>query len=234
MPEPRDFQEEIEFPRHCWWTRAKEREKSIWIGTNGGLCRWIDGKVQKLPVTDTLASASILSLFEDREGNLWVGTETGGLHILRDERFRTVGTHEGLSSDDTTTVVEDGAGVLWVGTRGSGLNAVTRDAGGTFSTKTYSVRNGLPSDVILSLASASNGDLWVGTPDGLGLSRHGHIDSFTSAERFCLTTLCAPFWSMPMARCGWGPEVGLDDNIRRTFAQRMEPLPRRPADWAAI
>ena len=26
-----------------------DREKSIWIGTNGGLCRWIDGKVQKLP-----------------------------------------------------------------------------------------------------------------------------------------------------------------------------------------
>jgi signal transduction histidine kinase len=36
--------------------------------------------------------------------------------------------------------------------------------------------------VILSLATASNGDLWVGTPDGLSLIRHGHIDSFTSAD----------------------------------------------------
>ena len=59
---------------------------------------------------------------EDREGNLWVGTETGGLHILRDERFRTVGARDGLSSDNTTTVVEDNTGTLWVGTSGGGLN----------------------------------------------------------------------------------------------------------------
>ena len=69
-----------------------------------------------LPVTDPLASASVLALMEDREGNLWVGTETGGLHILRDQRFRTIGAREGLSSDATTTVVEDSAGTLWVGT----------------------------------------------------------------------------------------------------------------------
>ena len=111
--------------------------------------------------------------------------KTGGLHILRDGCFRTIGTRdEGLSDVDDYDHSRRrwAAGVLWVGTRGSGLNAVTRDAGGTFSTKTYTVRNGLPSDVILSLASASDGDLWVGTPDGLGLIRHGHIDSFTSAD----------------------------------------------------
>ena len=27
----------------------------------------------------------------DGQGNLWVGTETGGLHILRDQPFRTIG-----------------------------------------------------------------------------------------------------------------------------------------------
>ena len=72
-----------------------DREGSLWIGTNGGLARWVAGKVQRLPVTDPLATASILSLMEDHEGNLWVGTETGGLHILRDQRFRTIGAREG-------------------------------------------------------------------------------------------------------------------------------------------
>jgi len=72
-----------------------DHEGSLWIGTNGGLARWVEGKVQRLPVTDPLASASVLALMEDREGNLWVGTETGGLHILRDQRFRTLGTREG-------------------------------------------------------------------------------------------------------------------------------------------
>jgi signal transduction histidine kinase len=143
---------------------------------------------------------------EDREGNLWVGTETDGLHILRDQRFRTLGAREGLSSDATTAVVEDKAGTLWVGTNGSGLNAmrpendatqeshpshkdksVARvghpDSLGTESKfRSYTVRDGLLSDVILSLAAAPNGELWVGTPDGLNQIRGGRIDAFTSSD----------------------------------------------------
>jgi signal transduction histidine kinase/ligand-binding sensor domain-containing protein len=159
-----------------------DHEGSLWIGTNGGLVRFAGGKLDKLPVTDPLASASILSLLEDHEGNLWVGTETGGLHILRDQRFRNIGTREGLSSDNTTTVVEDHAGTLWVGTGGSGLDALRRMASGAFSARIYTVRDGLLSDVILSLAAAPNGDLWVGTPDGLNLIRSGQVNSFTSAD----------------------------------------------------
>jgi len=161
-----------------------DREDSLWIGTNSGLARWAANKIQVLPVTDPLATASILTLIEDREGNLWVGTEADGLHILRDQRFRTIGAREGLSSDATTTVVEDAAGTLWVGTSGAGLNAVPEMGAGSGAqaVKRYSVRNGLLSDVILSLAASPNGDLWVGTPDGLNRIRQGAITSFTSAD----------------------------------------------------
>ncbi|MGD0902970.1 MAG: two-component regulator propeller domain-containing protein [Terracidiphilus sp.] len=155
-----------------------DRERCLWIGTNGGLARWVDGKLERLPVTDPLATASVLALMEDREGNLWVGTETSGLHILRDQRFRTMGAREGLSSDAMTTVVEDSAGTLWVGTGGAGLNAVGKNG----RVKNYTVKDGLLSDVILSLAAAPNGDLWVGTPDGLNRIRGGKIDAFTSAD----------------------------------------------------
>jgi signal transduction histidine kinase/ligand-binding sensor domain-containing protein len=154
----------------------------LWIGTNGGLARFVNGEVETLPVTDTLSSASILSLLEDREGDLWVGTETGGLHILRDARFEVVDTRDGMSSDNTTTVVEDRTGALWVGTGGGGLDALTQTPGGARNTRTYTVRDGLLSDVILSLAPAPNGDMWVGTPDGLNLIRRGRVDSYTSAD----------------------------------------------------
>jgi len=159
-----------------------DRADGLWIGTNGGLARWAAGKLERLPVTDPLASASILTLMEDREGNIWAGTEADGLHILRDQRFRTIGAREGLTSDQTTTVVEGAAGKLWVGTSGGGLNALPRNGSDAGAARTYSVRDVLLSDVILSLAAAPNGDLWIGTPDGLNRIRGSAVDAFTSAD----------------------------------------------------
>jgi len=63
-----------------------------------------------------------------------------------------------------------------------GLNALRRGTNGLGGNRNYTVRDGLLSDVILSLAAAPNGDLWVGTPDGLNLIRRGHVSSFTSAD----------------------------------------------------
>jgi len=155
-----------------------DKEGSVWIGTNGGLIRWSDGKVQRFPVNDALATESILSVMEDAEGNLWVGTETDGLHILRDQRFHLMGARDGLSSDETTTVVEDQSRTLWVGTAANGLNAVKQDGG----VKTYMVKDGLLSDVILSLAAGQHGEIWVGTPDGLNRIDGGKVEAFTSAD----------------------------------------------------
>jgi hypothetical protein len=111
-----------------------------------------------------------------------VGTETGGLHILRDQRFKALTAHDGLSSDNTTTVVGDGTGALWVGTSGGGLNVVRPAEDGKIGISTYTVRNGLPSDVILSLGASPGGDMWVGTPDGLSRIRGGTVNTFTSAD----------------------------------------------------
>jgi signal transduction histidine kinase/ligand-binding sensor domain-containing protein len=159
-----------------------DREGSLWIGTNSGLARLFEGKVQRLPATDPLAKTSILALTEDREGNLWVGTEADGLLILRDQRFRTIGAREGLSSDATTTVVEGASGKLWVGTSGGGLNALPRGPSIAGAASIYPVRDVLLSNVILSLAAAPNGDLWVGTPDGLNRIRGSAVYAFTSAD----------------------------------------------------
>ena len=161
-----------------------DREGALWIGTNAGLVRWVNGKVERFPETDSLATASILALMEDREGDLWIGTETGGMDVLRDQGFRTIDARNGLTSDRVTTIVEDGAGTLWVGTQEDGLNALRRDEA-TDSWRvghSFSVKNGLASDVILSLAAAPNDDLWVGTPDGLSRIRGGQVETFSSAD----------------------------------------------------
>jgi len=180
-----------------------DREGSLWVGTNHGLARISSTNggthqtlVQRMPPTDPLASNAVVSLLEDREGDLWVGTETAGLHILRDSRFRVIGTNDGLSAEATTAVVQDGHHALWIGTREDGLNRIEMEEDGNLTIKTLTTRDGLLSNVILSLAIASNGDLWVGTPDGLNrVGRYG-VSSYTSADGlpddFIRSVLVAP------------------------------------------
>ena len=153
-----------------------DRQGSLWIGTNGGLVRYADGKLEKFPVTDPLATASVLSILEDREGDLWVGTESSGLQILRDSRFHTIAAHDGLSSDSVSTVVEDHSGRLWVGTTNSGLNVMRLTGTRPGEAAITPFKGALISQVILSLAAAPNGDVWVGTPDGLNRIRGSAVD----------------------------------------------------------
>ena len=159
-----------------------DHQECLWVGTNSGVARLAAGKLQVFPAADSLGNESVLALLQDREGNLWVGAESGGLHILRDQRFKTIGAREGLSSDATTAIVEDRAGTLWVGTQGAGLNAIPAGGIGAGKIRLWTLQNGLMSDVILALAAAPNGDVWVGTPDGLNRIRGNHVDAFTSAD----------------------------------------------------
>jgi ligand-binding sensor domain-containing protein/signal transduction histidine kinase len=180
-----------------------DREGCVWIGTNRGLARISakgdgsrDAAVQLLPSTDPLASNAIVSVLEDREGDLWVGTESAGLHILRDARFRVIGSGDGLSSDATTAVVQDAQRTLWVGTREDGLNRVLDGADERLTVTSLTAANGLLSNVILSLAAAPDGDVWVGTPDGLNRIGRNGISSYTSADGladdFIRSVLVAP------------------------------------------
>jgi len=112
----------------------------------------------------------------DREGSLWVGTESGGLNVLRDKKFSTLTTKQGLASDVVKVIYQDRDGSLWVGTN-EGLTVLK---GGT--TKTLTTKDGLSSNVILSLYGDNNGTLWVGTPDGLNEYKQGNFRTITVAE----------------------------------------------------
>jgi signal transduction histidine kinase/ligand-binding sensor domain-containing protein len=151
------------------WSRAVDksilcryvsRNGSVWLGTESGLARVANGKREMFPANDPLASETILSLLEDREGNLWVGTDADGVTLLRDQNFGSYGSRDGLPSEIVHCTFEDRHGALWVGT----------DAGlALFDGARFVVTTpeGASSRVILSIAEDAQGNLLLGTPDGL-------------------------------------------------------------------
>jgi ligand-binding sensor domain-containing protein/signal transduction histidine kinase len=142
-----------------------DRAGMIWAGTTRGLMRvGLHGDVESLPGGDVLLSAA-----EDREGDLWLGTESGGLAVLRDRKFSTLTAEDGLTDEYVLSLSQDTRSEVWAGTKGGGLN-IFRD--GSF--RAVTTAQGLASNVVLAMAAAPNGDVWAGTPDGLNLI-HGDL-----------------------------------------------------------
>ncbi len=151
-----------------------DREGLAWVGMNNGLFVMKPEDAAPVPVT-LLNGNSVLSVFEDKEGNHWVGTETSGLHVLRRLAFRS---EAALADQAVTSVVQTTDGAIWIGTRDDGLRRVRNGVMDEPLSETE-----LTSAVILCLAPAPNGGLWAGTPDGLNYIAGGRtVRRITSAD----------------------------------------------------
>jgi signal transduction histidine kinase len=146
---------------------------TLWIGTNRGLVA-LDNPAAQPHILSELGTNSVLSLYEDREGNIWIGTDTGGLHILRQQAFHAVPE---LADLVITAITQSSNGAVWAGTNGDGLNLLENN-----STRRFSTKEGLLSNIILSLAPDADKGVWVGTADGLNHITGNHIESYTSAD----------------------------------------------------
>lgn len=161
---------------------------ALWIGTNGGgLNRLQNGKLTKFTTKNGLSRDIIRSLLADREGALWIGTHGGGLNRLKDGSFTEYSSKTGLSHDVVWSLLEtrktqsisgiggDSTGrALWIGTNGGGLNRLQNNKFTTFT-----VKNGLLNDDVVSLAESRDGALWIGTGKGLHRLKNGRFTAFT-------------------------------------------------------
>jgi len=124
----------------------------------------------------------VRAIYEDRAGNLWLGTYTGLVHFDRDiETFTQYRPDpenpHSLSHNFVWSIYEDPAGILWVATD-EGLNRFDR-ASGQFAV--YTVEDGLASDHVESILADEQGNLWLGT--SRGLSRFDpHTETFRNYD----------------------------------------------------
>ncbi|CAN5271602.1 hypothetical protein BH09BAC4_BH09BAC4_07380 [soil metagenome] len=132
-------------------------------------------------IPSSLRGQNLKTLFQDKEKQIWVGTELAGANWFNPNRalFTTFGETQdpqtSLPNQWARAAVEDQAGNLWLGT-GKGL--VVYQAGRGFIRR-YTPRDlYLPNYSIRSLARDSSGIIWIGTGSGLNrvLPRTNRMD----------------------------------------------------------
>ena len=143
-------------------TICQHRKGYIWTGTSEGLVRFdgIKFKVFNTSNTSQLKSNDIIALKEDSSGNLWIGTNGGGLTKFINGDFVNYSQKNGLPSSIVLSLCEDRNDNLWIGTD-SGLVRFKEDKFITFTEK-----DGLSSNIITALLEDKKGTLWIGTIGG--------------------------------------------------------------------
>jgi signal transduction histidine kinase/ligand-binding sensor domain-containing protein len=140
-----------------------DRRGTLWIGTRSqGLLRLVGGRTEHFTRADGLSGDIVTGLFEDREGNVWVGTGSG-LDRFRDVKVSTVTAREGLPGTGTiVSVAAAGDGGVWI----ADTRALIRFEHGAVLASWGAGRE-LPGSGPTSLLEDSRGRLWVGIDNGL-------------------------------------------------------------------
>ena len=160
----------------------------IWAATFAGGINYLteneDGKVLFINHRNHLKGYPIDPCYKarfitsDNNGRLWVGTTTGA--VAFDENFekpedvqfyhfsRMPNDTQSLSNNDVHWIIPTTDKELYLATFGGGLNkliSISEDGHGAF--KSYSVQDGLPSDVLLSIREDDKQNLWISTENGI-------------------------------------------------------------------
>ncbi len=149
----------------------------MWFCTEDGLDRY-DGYEFKVyrhnpGNPNSISSNYITAIFEDHSGNLWVGTNGGGLNEFdwKTETFKhflpNLDNPNSLSNNRVLSIYEDHEHVLWVGTAG-GLNRLIPETGEfTRFVPQHDDPTSLSHSSVRAIYEDHTGALWIGTLGGL-------------------------------------------------------------------
>ena len=99
-----------------------DSKENLWVNTNSGLFRLKNQRITlKLDQSNGLPIETIRSVTEDKEGNIWLGSDGKGLVRFPGEMFLYYNEATGLISDLIISVNQDKNGSFWIGTYDKGL-----------------------------------------------------------------------------------------------------------------
>ncbi len=157
---------------------TQDKPGFMWFATQDGLNKY-DGHnitIYKFNPTDStsLPNNNVSKVFEDKDGNIWVGTWGGGLcrfDPIRESfiiyKYNPANTSS-ISFNRVPVIFQSKNGDLWVGTAGGGLNKYLKDKDAFETYKHFNDDdNSLSNNRVWDITEDKSGNLWIATDEGL-------------------------------------------------------------------
>lgn len=148
-------------------------QQRVWFAPwDGGLFRLSQGRIQPIEVAG-LKDDTVYSIVGGASDEIWAARKYGGitrLHLQGDGvRASTFTRQNGLAQDAVYSIYRAPDGTIWAGTLNAGLSRFRAGRWRTFTT-----RDGLPSNTISAIAGNAAGEIFIGTPNGLAGLKNDH------------------------------------------------------------
>jgi ligand-binding sensor domain-containing protein/signal transduction histidine kinase len=187
------------------WGLCQGQKGRLWIGTSGRGVFCFDGsRFQPVSAAGARWPEDVRTIYEDREGNVWLGLARNGLVQLRPQAFELLNENQGLPAGAATCVLLDGAGHICAG----------MEAGGVYcrqGTRFEELTRGLglvSQDAAAALSLGPERSLWVGTlSSGLYQLQEGRAAGLNTANGLsddCVLSLCSDGQGVVWAGTGAG------------------------------
>ncbi|MES2017537.1 MAG: diguanylate cyclase [Pseudomonadota bacterium] len=149
----------------------QDSERNLWVASNAGMGRMRDGVLTEvIQEKDPAAIKGVIAAFEDRERNMWFGSQWAGLTRMWNGSTRRLSIAEGLTEPIVWSVARAPDGRTWVGTN-DGLSVYSN---GHFE---HVLRGDqLPHPHAYNLLADAD-RIWVGTRRGLVIWRNGKLEA---------------------------------------------------------
>src|SRR5580704_8086352 len=165
---------------NCGAIYVDPRQRVWFAPLNGGFFQLSLGKIQQIEAAG-LKDDTVYSIVGGANDEIWLARKRGGVTrlVVGDgaPQARTFTTKDGLAQDAVDSIYRAADDAVWAGTLDKGLSRFQNGKWRTFTSK-----DGLPSDRISVITGNAAGNIFVGTPSGLGVLKDEHWLAYRSHD----------------------------------------------------
>lgn len=152
-----------------------DNDKEVWFATkyHGAFVLHSDNSITNITRENGLKNNSLTKIYQDRSGNLWIGTSGSGLIKLGTKAFTYFDNISGLNSTSIFSILHDNSNNLWVSTGDDGVFKY-KDGKVTH----FSEKDGILGKSIRASVIDDNGKIWFATDKGLVSYQNGKFFTY--------------------------------------------------------